>query len=505
MPNLRLALIVSAVWLTACVLTGGLAVMLGQGSVWLGVAVLLPVLTVLLTLIIAVLADQREARKLTALALAAGLSETPGETMSMGAIVTRLGRRIERAQHFKNAVSVMQHPLVIADDQGVIVAVSAGIAPLVQSALEGASLDALFGEGYSTAGGGPPEQSMVMLDDRRFEVRRRSIAANRYLLEFVPAGTFIEDDDLDAFAGALASGHTSFRFETQATARNEALLALNGAMAAIDAGLNQLDRVAAGHDELHDALDGPLSGVARRLNDFAGAVLDQVAEEQELRKKLEARLGAIGALVQGFEARIAQVGAQSAANQDDAASTGRALALGTAWLKQTLAQGRDAKNLAGAAEMAVRRTHAVAGEVDQMTREVDQMVQSIEDVSFRTNLLALNAAVEAARAGEKGAGFAVVADEVRQLAQLTNRSAREIRAVVSRGRAQAETGLAEAQSLQKMIGELDAYLRNLSNDSDTIAAALDEGELAMRRLAERMALLGEAAQPASRPERRASA
>src|SRR3546814_20339641 len=116
-----------------------------------------------------------------------------------------------------------------------------------------------------------------------------------------------------------------------------------------------------------------------------------------------------------------------------------------------------------------------------MTQDIDKMVQAIEDVSFRTNLLALNAAVEAARAGEKGAGFAVVADEVRQLAQLTNRSARDIRDVVRRGRAQTETGLSETQGLQKMIVGLGAHLRNLRNETDTIVANLDQGEAARKR------------------------
>ena len=38
------------------------------------------------------------------------------------------------------------------------------------------------------------------------------------VLEFVPAGAYIADDDLDAFATALAGGHTGFRFDPKALA-----------------------------------------------------------------------------------------------------------------------------------------------------------------------------------------------------------------------------------------------------------------------------------------------
>lgn len=503
MPHLRFALIIAGVWILACVLAGGAWLAIPGVWAWAAVASI-GVLALGASLALAFLQDRRENRNLQSIALAAGLSERAGDSLSMASIVERLGARLEKAHHFKSAISALHHPAVVVDGKGTILAASAGATQLAPRAAEGSTLDTLFGIGYLDAGGGAAEEALVAIDGRRFAVKRFQISLNRYLLELVPAGSYLEDDELDAFAGALASGQTSFRFEARSADRNPALALLNHALGMLDAGLIQLERVAGGHDELHDALDGPLSGVAQKLNDFATAVVEQVAEEQSLRHAVEARLAAVGRLLENFEARAQQVNASALESQQDTGVAGRVIDASGGRLRQAVVLGRGAQQLASEAELAARRTNAVVAEIDRMTAEIDKMVQAIEDVSFRTNLLALNAAVEAARAGEKGAGFAVVADEVRQLAQITNRSAKDIRAVVSRGRAHAETGVAEANALQKMMGDLEASLRNLSNETDTIATTLDEGGEALRRLTGRMASFGETAKDRSpEPLRRA--
>lgn len=97
------------------------------------------------------------------------------------------------------------------------------------------------------------------------------------------------------------------------------------------------------------------------------------------------------------------------------------------------------------------------GAIDQIgnvSADISNIIQTIDDISSQTNLLALNASIEAARAGAAGKGFAVVADEIGKLAQQSAEASQHIASLIQESLNYIAAGQESAQQMNLGFGEV---------------------------------------------------
>lgn len=139
------------------------------------------------------------------------------------------------------------------------------------------------------------------------------------------------------------------------------------------------------------------------------------------------------------------------------------------------------------AKQSLNRLIRFMEDISRSSEETRNIVKTIDEIAFRTDLLALNAAVEAARAGQAGAGFAVVAEEVRSLAMQSAEASKNTAAIIENTVREIQEGSALVSRVNESFVKMENDACNVSGLVSNVAEGLNQQAQGIDRITKDMA------------------
>ena len=230
-----------------------------------------------------------------------------------------------------------------------------------------------------------------------------------------------------------------------------------------------------------------LNGAVQRLRQTMQQVALSAGETTSSSKQLAAASEAIASGAQEQAASLEE----TSASLEEITATVRSSADNA---KQASHVAAESTRSAVQGKEVVAKAIAAMTEIDASSKKISDIISTIDEIAFQTNLLAVNAAVEAARAGDEGRGFAVVAGEVRSLAQRSSEAAKEIKSLIQDSVRKVEVGSALVNQSGQTLTGMFTSSQKVNDIVGDIAAAASEQSLGIEQVNKAMTQMDQVTQ-----------
>ncbi|MGL4345424.1 MAG: methyl-accepting chemotaxis protein [Cellulosilyticaceae bacterium] len=264
------------------------------------------------------------------------------------------------------------------------------------------------------------------------------------------------------------------------------------------------------HAAIKDALNNTLDTIAsyvteisQILNEMANANMvvsinkDYKGDFSKIKHSLNLIIASLNEVLSGVNGsadEVASASKQVAVSSQSLADGATEQALAIENLTQSI--GKIAAQTTKSAQSALEvnriaeqtKSHAVSGngemkhllsameQINDTSRNISRIIETIDDIAAQTNLLSLNAAIEAARAGQQGNGFNVVAREIRDLANKSAEAAKETATLIEDSINKVKQGTQIAHTTAGTLDEIVIGVDKVSGLVSNIAVASQEQE-----------------------------
>jgi methyl-accepting chemotaxis protein len=127
------------------------------------------------------------------------------------------------------------------------------------------------------------------------------------------------------------------------------------------------------------------------------------------------------------------------------------------------------------------------GDLTNHAGRIGEILETIRDISDRSDLLALNGALEASRAGEAGRGFGLVAAEMRRLAERVMSSVHDVRSLVGDIRASGSSTMMATEDSKKLAASTTDAARQITMVTQQQRSGTEQVLQSVREIAETLA------------------